>query len=70
MEEAGWITRTRDAADRRRVHIHLTEAGRALREVLLPEARAVIAAATEGMTAEDAATLRALLQRARRNLSG
>lgn len=69
MEEAGWITRARDDADRRRVHVHLTPTGRALRERLLPEARAVIATATAGMTHEEAATLLALLRRARATLS-
>ena len=69
MEEAGWITRARDDADRRRVHVHLTPTGRALRERLLPEARAVIANATSGMTHEEAATLLALLRRARATLS-
>lgn len=70
MEEAGWITRQRDAADRRRVHIHLTQAGRTLREALLPEARAVIAQATRGMSGAEEAQLLALLRRARANFSG
>lgn len=70
MEEAGWITRTRSADDRRKVHVHLTPAGRALRERLLPEARGVIAAATRGLTVEERDTLLALLRRARGNLGG
>jgi DNA-binding MarR family transcriptional regulator len=70
MEQAGWITRTRSEDDRRKVHVHLTPAGRALRERLLPEARAVIAEATRGLTAEERATLLALLRRARGNLQG
>lgn len=70
MEQAGWITRTRSEADRRKVHVHLTPAGRALRERLLPEARAVIAEATRGLTAAERATLLALLRRARGNLGG
>jgi DNA-binding MarR family transcriptional regulator len=70
MEEAGWITRTRDDADRRRIHIHLTPAGRALRETLLPEARRVIAQATQGMTEAEAKTLLALLRHARTNFAG
>jgi len=32
MEAAGWLHRLRDAADERRVRVHLTPAGRALRE--------------------------------------
>ena len=31
MESAGWLTRQRDTADERRVHIHLSETGRALK---------------------------------------
>jgi DNA-binding MarR family transcriptional regulator len=70
MEEAGWISRTRSAEDRRKAHVHLTPAGRALREALLPEARAVIAQATSAMTAEEAATLLGLLRKARAGFSG
>lgn len=32
MEEEGFITRVRDAADERKVRIHLTDAGRAMKE--------------------------------------
>jgi DNA-binding MarR family transcriptional regulator len=70
MEEAGWISRTRSDEDRRKVHVHLTPAGRALRETLLPEARAVIAQASSAMTAEEAAMLVALLRKARAGFSG
>lgn len=68
MEEAGWIARERSAEDKRKVHVHLTQAGRALRETLLPEARAVIAQATAGMTEEERSILLSLLRRARRRL--
>lgn len=68
MEAAGWIRREPSAEDRRKVAIHLTQAGRALREVLLPEAHAVLDAATAGMTAEERSVLLALLRRARVNL--
>jgi DNA-binding MarR family transcriptional regulator len=69
MEEAGWISRDRSAEDRRKVHIRLTPAGRALRETLLPRAREVIGLATQGMTEAEIATLLALLRRARANLA-
>jgi DNA-binding MarR family transcriptional regulator len=68
MEEAGWITRDRSEADRRKVHIRLTPAGRALRETLLPVAREVNALATTELSAEEAATLIALLRRVRAGL--
>lgn len=69
MEAAGWITRARSDADRRKVHVRLTPAGLALRETLLPDARAVIAQATAGLSSAEAATLLALLRRARAGLS-
>ena len=69
MEEAGWITRIRSEGDRRKTHIHLTPAGRALREVLLPEARAVIAQATRDLTAKELDTLLVLMRRARASLA-
>jgi DNA-binding MarR family transcriptional regulator len=68
MEEAGWITRDRSSEDRRKVHIRLTDAGRALREELLPRAREVIGVATEGMSEAEVGTLIALLKRAKANL--
>lgn len=67
MEEGGLIRRERSESDGRRVHIHLTEAGRRLREALLPVAHEVNARATRGLSADEAAFLRALLRRARAN---
>ncbi|MBU8539613.1 MarR family winged helix-turn-helix transcriptional regulator [Falsiroseomonas tokyonensis] len=69
MEEAGWIIRDRSEEDRRKVHIRLTDAGRALRETLLPEAKAVIAQGLEGMSEAEVTTLLDLLRRARANLA-
>jgi len=69
METAGWITRARSEADRRKVHVRLTPAGRALRETLLPEAHGVVAAATAGMTDAELASLLRLLRRARASLA-
>jgi DNA-binding MarR family transcriptional regulator len=68
MEAAGWITREPSLEDRRKVAIRLTPSGRALREKLLPEARAVLEEATRGMTPPERDTLLALLHRARANL--
>ena len=69
MEQAGWITRDRSTQDRRKVHIRLTESGRALRETMLPAPRAVIALATQGMSEVEVATLLRLLRQARANLA-
>jgi DNA-binding MarR family transcriptional regulator len=69
MEQAGWIRREPSPQDRRKVAIHLTPSGRALRETLLPEAHAVLDAAMGDMSAEERATLIRLLHRARANLA-
>ncbi|WP_376095703.1 MarR family winged helix-turn-helix transcriptional regulator [Roseomonas sp. CCTCC AB2023176] len=68
MEQAGWITRTRDSGDRRKQIVVLTDAGRALRRELLVHAHAVNDRATAGFSDEDRETLLSLLTRARANL--
>jgi DNA-binding MarR family transcriptional regulator len=70
LERAGWITRTRNPADRRKIHVTLTPSGRALRERLLPLAHAVNAEVCRGFAPEERETLIALLRRARANLEG
>ncbi len=42
LEKQGWVRRERNPEDRRQVHIHLTESGRALIEAVLPEQVAAI----------------------------
>lgn len=69
MQKAGWIARRPSRTDGRKVHIHLTDAGRALRDRLLPEAHAVNALALQALSADEAVMLRALLRRARANFS-
>jgi DNA-binding MarR family transcriptional regulator len=68
LERAGWIVRTRNPTDRRKIHVSLTPAGRALRERLLPLAHAVNAEVCRGLSAEEQAGLFVLLRRARGNL--
>jgi DNA-binding MarR family transcriptional regulator len=68
LERAGWIIRTRNPTDRRKIHVSLTPAGRALRERLLPLAHAVNAEVCRGLSAEEQAGLFVLLRRARGNL--
>ncbi len=65
MEAEGWIRRVRSEQDRRKMHVHLTPAGKALREELLPIAHEVNALLAGGMTRDEAVFLRALLRRAR-----
>ncbi len=68
MEQQGLIERRRSIADRRKVHVHLTRAGRALRAPLLPYAAAVNGAAVHGLTAQEIAALKKTLVRIQANL--
>lgn len=60
LEAAGRITRTRDAADERRVLIDLTPAGEQLREAIWSVSRQIESAC--GMTKRDGAALRDTLE--------
>ncbi len=68
MEKRGFVTRRVDPADRRRRLVCLTDAGRALKRVLLPRAYEVNMAATATLTPDEVATLRTLLSRLKGNL--
>ncbi|MBY6348811.1 MarR family winged helix-turn-helix transcriptional regulator [Rhodococcoides corynebacterioides] len=61
IESLGLITRRRDSADERRVGIHLTDAGRALREQALPVPECI--ARQSGLTAEEGEQFVRLLRR-------
>jgi len=50
MEKAGLVTRVRNATDRRKLNIFLTEKGRGLKAELLPLAVEVVHAATDGFS--------------------
>ena len=43
LEAGGFVTRVRDTIDERRVHVHITEKGRAVRDVILLAKRRIIA---------------------------
>ena len=68
MEKAGFVRRVPNQTDRRKINIHLTETGRALREQLLPSAMEVVERAARGMTQRERAMLLALLGEMQRNL--
>ncbi|HVB82763.1 MAG TPA: MarR family transcriptional regulator [Candidatus Binataceae bacterium] len=68
MERRGLISRTRNAKDRRKVNIRLTEEGRRLREVLLPYAIEVNRVALAGIPGRQIPLLREQLARIKRNL--
>lgn len=57
MEEKGLVRRLRNAADRRKWHIHLTSKGRALKAKLLPLARDVVDTAVQNLSRADVAQL-------------
>jgi DNA-binding MarR family transcriptional regulator len=57
-----------DAADRRNVHLHLSDAGRAVQRALHGEAHALNARALEGLSAQEQSQLIALLGRLKANL--
>lgn len=50
MEKAGLVTRVRNATDRRKLNVFLTEKGRGLKAALLPLAVEVVHAATDGFS--------------------
>lgn len=68
MERDGLVRRTPHPDDRRKINIHLTEKGHALRERLLPIAKQVIDGAAAGLTARETAMLLALLKAMQANL--
>ena len=68
MERRGYIERRRSADDRRKVHVHLTEAGQALKHQLVPFALEANRAALEGLSDGEIGFLRLALDRIRTNL--
>lgn len=57
------LARATDGADRRRSSLSLSEAGRAIHRLIVPEARAIERALTDELSAADRASLDALLAR-------
>ncbi len=69
MEKRGLITRSASAEDRRKLHFHLTEEGRALELRLISYAAEVNRAALEGLTEGEIGFLRQALLRIQENLA-
>ena len=61
MEARGWVERRQRADNRKNVHIYLTDAGRALKDVLVPLAEEVNATGAKGLTADEIALARRVL---------
>ncbi|SDM66029.1 MarR family winged helix-turn-helix transcriptional regulator [Actinacidiphila guanduensis] len=69
MVEAGLITRRRDERDHRLVRLHLTDAGRALREPVENERRLLEERITESLTAAEREHLMSALAKIHRSAS-
>lgn len=69
MEKRGYVRRVRNAEDKRKVNIYLTDRGRSLRNILLPHAIDVNIRAVAGVSAEDVETVRRTLHAMKRNLA-
>jgi len=63
LENRGFVVRVRSEADRRIVHLRLTEAGRAMINGLLPLYRKVLQRMLGGFSEAEASVLETLLQR-------
>ena len=70
MERDGLIVRTRDPGDRRQIRVTLTPAGRALYRRLKAAAQKTGQRAIDGLSEEDQANLRRILDRIRTNVGG
>ena len=68
MEKRGYVKRVRNATDRRKVNIFLTEKGRALRSRLLPHAADVNRIAAKSVSAQDIELIRSVLNTMKDNL--
>lgn len=69
LKERGLLDAEPDPDDRRNVRLQLTKAGRRMQETVQRHARQLSEQAVEGMSAEERATLVALLARVRENLT-
>ena len=69
LEDKQLVSRRPDAQDRRSHRIHLTEAGAALKDQLLDLGTACLDKACQGLTRQDVATLKQLLNRIYSNVT-
>ncbi len=67
LEAQGYVRRVRNSGDRRSINIFLTDEGRALKDVLIPQAATIHSRALRGFSAEEAAQLVHFLRRIRAN---
>lgn len=69
MQEKGFVERRRGGGDARVVTVHETAAGHALTRRIIPSARHYEVVALRGFSAEEAAALKAMLERVYRNVA-
>jgi DNA-binding MarR family transcriptional regulator len=69
MERRGYIDRRRSVNDRRKIHVHLTDHGMALKSRLLHVAKEVNQVALEGLSDGEIGFLRLVIERIRGNLA-
>lgn len=69
MEGQGLVQRVRNAQDRRKMNIHLTDKGRALRDSMLPNAEAIAELAVAGIPPADVAAAMSVLRQISANLN-
>jgi MarR family transcriptional regulator, organic hydroperoxide resistance regulator len=68
LEAAGLVVRKRSTSDRRRTHVHVTAAGKSLRDPLLQEGRSVLDGMLEGCSQRSIDDLRRTLKKIKANL--
>jgi MarR family transcriptional regulator, transcriptional regulator for hemolysin len=69
LEKSGFIRREQSSSDRRKVHIYLTPTAKRLQPTLAPCVAEVNEIAVRGLSDDEVATLRRLLQHVGRNLA-
>lgn len=69
MQALGYITRQQIPTNKKNVYVHLTDAGRALKEKLVPLAEETNEISVQGLTPEEVATARKVLLAMLVNLS-
>jgi MarR family transcriptional regulator for hemolysin len=69
LEKSGFVRRRQSEEDRRKIHVFLTPKAKKLQAVLAPCIAEVNEIAASGLTPEEVATLRRLLQHVGRNLA-
>jgi DNA-binding MarR family transcriptional regulator len=68
MEKKGLVRRVRNKKDRRKLHVHLTAKGRALKIDLIPLAKEVVDTATQSLSPAETKQLLGALAEIQRNL--